>query len=188
VATLTARFGLNHNAIRQHLAKLSDAGLVIEETAPPTGPGRRRLRYRPAPEVEGSWGTHGPYQQLSLMLLQLLQEGSSAREVGAETGRRLARALPQTADPVDRLELNATRQGFAPRRVDRGSSVELILDRCPFQAAASAAPEVVCQLHRGLAEGIAKATAGQVEVIDLISRNPQRAGCRLKLVRGTSDD
>jgi len=33
VAELTARFELNHNAIRQHLAKLVDAGLVTEATA-----------------------------------------------------------------------------------------------------------------------------------------------------------
>ncbi|MDQ1500165.1 MAG: hypothetical protein QOI86_3505, partial [Actinomycetota bacterium] len=47
VATLTARFELNHNAIRQHLAKLCAAGLVIEEVGPSTGRGRPRLQYRP---------------------------------------------------------------------------------------------------------------------------------------------
>jgi predicted ArsR family transcriptional regulator len=118
------------------------------------------------------------------MLVRLLEDGRSAREVGAETGRRIARTLPQTPDPIDRLELNAARQGFEPRRVERGPSVELILDRCPFQAAASAAPEVVCQLHRGLAEGIAE-TTDEVEITDLIARNPKRAGCRLKLTRST---
>ena len=40
VATLTARFGLNHNALRQHLAKLCATGLVIEEVGPSTGRGR----------------------------------------------------------------------------------------------------------------------------------------------------
>ena len=30
VTEMTAHFGLNHNAIRQHLAKLVDAGLVVE--------------------------------------------------------------------------------------------------------------------------------------------------------------
>jgi len=34
VAELTAHFGLNHNAIRQHVAKLVTAGLVREERAP----------------------------------------------------------------------------------------------------------------------------------------------------------
>jgi DNA-binding transcriptional ArsR family regulator len=31
VAELTAHFGLNHNAIRQHMAKLREARLVVEE-------------------------------------------------------------------------------------------------------------------------------------------------------------
>ena len=40
---LTAQFGLNHNAIRQHLAKLVDARLAVESTASPTArrPGLR---------------------------------------------------------------------------------------------------------------------------------------------------
>ncbi len=47
VAELTTHMGLNHNAIRQHLAILVDAGLVLEELAPESGrPGRRALQYR----------------------------------------------------------------------------------------------------------------------------------------------
>ena len=37
VAELTAHFGLNHNAIRQHLAKLVEAELVEEHAAPAVG-------------------------------------------------------------------------------------------------------------------------------------------------------
>jgi predicted ArsR family transcriptional regulator len=180
VATLTDRFGLNHNAIRQHLAKLCDAGLVLEETAPHQGPGRPRLQYRPALAAEGDWGIPSPYEDLSLMLVEMVRSGRSARDVGAEAGRRMAASLPDTDDPVDRLEINAARQGFDPRRATTRSTVDLVLGRCPFQAAASAAPEIVCELHRGLAEGIAEATGGAVEVADLIARDPRRAGCRLK--------
>ena len=56
VAELTDHFGLNHNAIRQHLAKLVDAALVIEETAPRAGRGRPRLVYRLDPATESRWG------------------------------------------------------------------------------------------------------------------------------------
>jgi predicted ArsR family transcriptional regulator len=183
VATLTAHFGLNHNAIRQHLAKLGAAGLVVEAVAAPEGPGRPRLQYRPAPAADADWGIPSPYQQLSLMLLELVRSGRSPRQVGAEAGRRMAADLPDTADPLDRLEINAIRQGFEPRRTKTRSSIDLILGRCPFQAAASAAPEVVCELHRGLAEGVVEATGGALEVTDLIARDPRKAGCRLKLKR-----
>ena len=181
VATLTARFGLNHNAIRQHLAKLCAAGLVTEEVAAPEGRGRPRLQYRPAPGVDADWGVPSPYEELSLLLLELVRSGRNPREVGAEAGRRMAGALPDATDPVDRLVINAVRQGFEPRRVASRSSTDLILGRCPFQAAAAAAPEVVCELHRGLAEGIAEASGGTVKVADLIARDPRKAGCRLKL-------
>jgi predicted ArsR family transcriptional regulator len=183
VATLTARFGLNHNAIRQHLAKLCDAGLVIEEVAAREGPGRPRLQYRPALVADADWGIPSPYEELSLMLLEIVRSGRAPRDVGAQAGRALAGDLPHTADPVDRLEINATRLGFEPRRVTNRSSIDLILGRCPFQAAATADPAVVCELHRGLAEGIAEATGGSLEVTDLIARDPRKAGCRLKLHR-----
>lgn len=181
VATLTARFGLNHNAIRQHLAKLCAAELVLEEVAPHQGPGRPRLQYRPTLAADADWGIPSPYEDLSLLLVEMLRTGRSAREVGAEAGRRMAAELPDTDDPVDRLEINATRQGFQPRRAPTRSTVDLVLGRCPFQAAASAAPDIVCELHRGLAEGIAEATDDTIEVTDLVARDPRRAGCRLKL-------
>ena len=181
VATLTARFGLNHNAIRQHLAKLCTAGLVIEDVAAAAGPGRPRLQYRLALAADSDWGIPSPYEQLSLMLLDMVHTGRSARDVGAEAGWHMAGELPDTTDPLDRLEINAARQGFEPRRAQTRSSTDLILGRCPFEAAASTDPDLVCELHRGIADGIAEASGGAIEVTDLIARNPRKAGCRLKL-------
>ena len=183
VATLTARFGLNHNAIRQHLNKLCAAGLVIEEVGPRSGPGRPRLQYRPALAANADWGIPSPYEELSVMLVQVLASGRSPREVGVEAGRRMAAELPETADPVDWIEINAVRQGFDPRRVERGCSVNLVLGRCPYEAPATAAPDVICELHLGLAEGIAQASGGRLEVKGLTARDPRRAGCRLMLTR-----
>ena len=183
VATLTARFELNHNAIRQHLAKLCDAGLVIEEVGPSTGRGRPRLQYRPALVTSGDWGIPSPYEHLSVMLVEALRSGRSPREVGAEAGRQWAATLPDTEDPVDSLEIIAADRGFEPRRVERRGSVDLVLGHCPFQVTAATAPDIVCQLHLGLAEGIAEATGGTVEVTELVARDPRRAGCRLKLRR-----
>ena len=67
------------------------------------------------------------------------------------------------------------------------SSIDLILGRCPFQIAARAAPEVICELHRGLAEGVVEATGGTLRVTDLIARDPRNARCRLKLQRTTPE-
>src|SRR4051812_37520204 len=72
VAEMTAHFGLNHNAIRQHLAKLLDAGLVVESTVPIAGPGRPRLVYEIDPAAESRWGVVGPYERLSLLLAEII--------------------------------------------------------------------------------------------------------------------
>lgn len=119
----------------------------------------------------------------AVLLVEALRRGRSPREVGAEAGRQLAATVQGSTDPVDRIETIAARRGFEPRRVDRRGSVELVLEHCPFESTASTAPEIVCQLHLGLAEGIAEASGGSVEVTQLIARNPRRAGCRLKLQR-----
>lgn len=183
IAGLTAKFGLNHNAIRQHVNKLCAAGLLIEEAGPPSGPGRPRLRYRPSLVVNGDWGIPSPYEGLSVMLVRALASGRSPREVGAEAGRQMAAQLPETTDPVDKIETIAVRHGFEPRRVERRSSVELVLCRCPYEATATAAPDIVCQLHLCLAEGMAEASGDTVSVTGLVARDPARAGCRLTLAR-----
>ena len=56
VGELTDYEQLNHNAVRQHLAVLKDAGLVTEEVEDRDRAGRPRLLYRLHPEVAGSWG------------------------------------------------------------------------------------------------------------------------------------
>jgi predicted ArsR family transcriptional regulator len=181
VAQLTDHLGLNHNAIRQHLAKLCQAGLVVESLAPATGPGRRRLQYRVDPNAVAAWGGESPYEQLALLLLELRNSGRSARDVGYDAGRAFAtRPRLSSSDPVDALMTLVARQGFEPRRVERDGETEIVLDRCPYAAAASADPATVCELHRGLAEGMADAVR-EVEVTDLVAHNPTRAGCRVRL-------
>ena len=82
VAELIDQFPFNHNAIRQHLAKLVAAGLVVETTAPAAGRGRPRLVYEVNPAVEGQWGTTGPYERLSRLLVEVIRTGLGPEEVG----------------------------------------------------------------------------------------------------------
>lgn len=188
VAELTEVFGLNHNAIRQHLAKLCEAQLVEEELAPPRGPGRRKLQYRIVPAAAGAWGGSSSYEQLALLLIELIGTNRSPREVGYEAGRRVAAPHGRRVAgcdgqaALDALEALVARQGFEPERRQRGGRTVLILQQCPYAAAASADPAVVCELHRGLAEGMADALGGGVEVEALVPRDPRRAGCRLETI------
>ncbi|MGH9276812.1 MAG: helix-turn-helix transcriptional regulator [Acidimicrobiales bacterium] len=186
VAVLTQQFSLNHNAVRQHLAKLCEAGLLVEELAARRGPGRPALQYRLAPGVHGMWATRSPYEQLSLYLLEIASSGRSARDVGAEAGRESAEAQPVSpngdgASTLDRLLAEMQRRGFEPRLNADRVGTEITLDFCPLAAAASMEPEVVCEIHLGLIEGFLGAAGGDVVLGALKPKNPQRAGCRVLL-------
>jgi predicted ArsR family transcriptional regulator len=183
VATLARYLGFNHNAIRQHLAKLTQAGLLTEERASPTTTGRPPLEYRVAPTAMGSWGAPGPYELLALMLLDIAEGDSTPLEAGVAAGRALAQGCADGADPLQTVETEMARRGFEPRRETRETVMELVLERCPFLAAASAHPDVVCQLHRGLAAGILDGMHADMQVRDLVIHPPAEAGCRLQFER-----
>lgn len=181
VAELTDHFGLHHNAIRQHLARLVDAGLVEESTAPATGRGRPRLVYRVPPHAGSRWGAVGPYERLTVLLAEALRTGATPAEVGRRAVAATEPAAPPDADPVEVVTAAMARHGFAPDVRRRGDRVEVVLRACPFEAAAVADPEVVCAVHRGMAEGIAELAHGRVIVDALVPSDPRRHACRLRL-------
>ncbi len=182
VAELTNFTELNHNAVRQHLAVLKDAKLVIETSETRERPGRPRLMYRLKPEAAGRWGTQGPYQYLAALLADALSNGKSPLEVGRQAGRRETSRPAPDEDPLDKIEEQMARRGFRPTRSTRASKVDFVLGRCPFEDVAVTNRDTVCQLHLGLAEGMADGLGG-LRVIRLVSKNPRRAGCRLVLHR-----
>jgi predicted ArsR family transcriptional regulator len=182
VAELTDLVQLNHNAIRQHLAVLKDAGLVVEETEDRHRPGRPRLLYRLDPEVAGSWGTPSPYAWLAGMLSESLRTGHDPRQVGRKEGIREAVSVSGSGESTDLLEEEMIRRGFRPTRVEKGNRLDFVLGRCPFVDVAAGNPDTVCQLHLGLAEGLTEGLGG-VEVERLVIKDAHKAGCRLSLQR-----
>lgn len=179
VAELTAHFGLNHNAIRQHLAKLVEARLVDERTAPPSGRGRPRLQYVVDPSAESRWGVQGPYERLSLWLAEMVRTGDTAVEVGRRVGRRRRLGSTPSGDPVAELMHQMAAHGFDPVVRQQGSKVDITLRTCPFATTALADPDTVCDLHLGIARGIADNLDGLV-VDELVIKDPRRARCRLR--------
>lgn len=182
VAELTDYVRLNHNAVRQHLAVLKDAGLVVEEIEKRARPGRPRLLYRLAPEVAGRWGTPGAYAWLAGLLSDAVRRQLGPRQVGRQEGHRRGAELAGTGEHTRVLEGEIARSGFRPTRVERGRVVEFVLGRCPFADVAGTDPDTVCQLHLGLAEGLAEGLGG-LEVEGLVAKDPRRAGCRLTIRR-----
>jgi predicted ArsR family transcriptional regulator len=184
IAELNERFPLNHNAIRQHLAKLVAAGLVVE-AAPVAGrPGRPRLMYAVAPAAAGQWGTTGPYERLSRLLVEIIRTGLDPEEVGRRAADEFRVPAP-SGDVVADITAAMARQGFEPEvRAVRGGA-EIVLDRCPFASTALADRHTICALHLGIAEGLAEGTPATVD--ELVAYDPRSAGCRIRL-RLHSDD
>ena len=153
VAELTEHLGLHHNAIRQHLAKLVEAGLVSEATAPRVGRGRPRLVYTVDPSAESRWGVTGPYERLTLLLTEIIRTRRLA-------GRRRPSRRPARAHRNDRRRSSGgfgrTRwsdTGSSRPRLAEGNKVDIVLGACPFETTALADPDTVCGLHLGLALG-----------------------------------
>ncbi len=198
IAELTQFMHLNHNAVRQHLAVLCTVGLVIEETEKRRRPGRPRLLYRTAPEVAGTWGTSGPIEVLAGLLVEVIDAQSSPREVGRRAGsERVSNRKGQVGsdgrDPVaDGANANAVTPleemggqlaalGFQPNLQHRGDGAEILLTRCPYASIATRSHRPICELHLGIAEGLAEAIGG-IAVISLVARDPSEAGCALRMV------
>ena len=178
VAALTEAVGLHHNAVRQHLAVLVEAGLVREQTAAPSGPGRPRFTYELAPAADSRWGALGPYERLSMMLTEVIRTGDSPVGVGRRLALAAQTGTDRSATGLTMLLDDLERSGFAPTDSIRGRSVTITLHECPFASAALTDPDVVCDLHLGLAQGTAEA-AGGLTVDSLTRKDPRRAGCRL---------
>lgn len=179
IAELTDLLRLNHNAIRQHLAKLVAAGLVVDGTAPRTGRGRPKLVYEVAPGVESRWGVTGPYERLAALLTEVIRSGRTPVEVGREAGREIRAGLDPSQDGVEGVAHTMARQGFAPSTRRRGSRAKVVLETCPFASTVLVDPHTVCQLHLGLAEGLVTGTDAVVD--ELAAKDPRRAGCVLTL-------
>jgi predicted ArsR family transcriptional regulator len=186
VAELTAHLGVHHNAVRQHLAKLVDAGLLVETTRPARGRGRPSLQYEPDRAVAAKWGAVGPYERLAVWLTEVIASGAPAVDVGRragagdpflETSDDLDPA--RSPDPARSLARQMDRHGFAPTLTHEGDEVEIVLHQCPFASAALADQDVVCSLHLGMAQGFAEAIGG-IEIDELAPTDPRHPHCRLR--------
>ena len=137
--------------------------------------------YRVDPAAESRWGVTGPYERLSVLLTEIIRTGDAPVEVGRRAGTiRGTRASEGTGDAVEAIADAMAREGFDPEIRRRRDGTDIVLRTCPFESGALEDPDTVCQLHLGMAEGMAE-TVGRVEVDGLVAKDPRRAQCRLKL-------
>lgn len=187
---LVATTGLHANTVREHLEGLRGSGLVTREPAPAVGRGRPAWRY--AATRESAEDPRPEYAGLAVALARVIVRTSAdpahdARLAGAEWGGELARehgVRPSTPPPGTAARRTTTEvfaaMGFAPEA--DAAHTEVRLTRCPLLQAAHQHPEVVCSVHRGIAEGLLAAAGDDGDEVELLPF-AEPGACLLRLGR-----
>jgi predicted ArsR family transcriptional regulator len=164
---LADRLGLHANTVRLHLDRLREVGLVDVEALHRGTVGRPQHRYFLAAGAPGL-GFDPPAHVLLAGLLAALAErvgadpddaADTGHAWGVEAGKRT-----RNRSCLRALEAELLRLGFEPAvepgdgTAEGAARVEFL--HCPFRELAEAYPELVCNLHRGLCEGVVDQVGG----------------------------
>jgi len=186
---LAERLALHPNTVRPHLDRMREAGLVEVEPIHRGTVGRPQLRYSLAPGAPGL-GFDPPAHTLLAGLLAALAEqlggdGLDASNLGRRWGTDAAGRRQPGRGCLAALVKELDRLGFDPVESELGGldgdarRVRVDFLHCPFRELAEAYPELVCNLHRGIVEGVvsngarAGQPAGMVEDFrTLVDRDP----------------
>jgi predicted ArsR family transcriptional regulator len=176
---LADRLGLHANTVRLHLERLREAGLVEVEPVHRGRVGRPQHVYSLAAGAPGLGFDPPSYTLLAGLLATLAERvGAEAADAvaagqawGAEAGRRT-----RARSCVRALANELQRLGFDPSAEQRGAVTDIAFLHCPFRDLAEAYPELVCNLHRGICEGVVEAVGGGSveEFATLYDRDPCR--------------
>jgi predicted ArsR family transcriptional regulator len=159
--------GLHANTVRLHLDRLREVGLVDVEAVHRGTVGRPQHLYSLAAGAPGL-GFDPPAHALLAGLLAALAERvgadpDDAAETGHAWGQDVARRT-RTRSCLHALATELDQLGFEPA-VSPGDgpaegAVRIEFLHCPFRELAEAYPELVCNLHRGICEGVVDAVGG----------------------------
>jgi predicted ArsR family transcriptional regulator len=164
---LADSLGVHANTVRLHLERLRDVGLVDVEVVRRGTVGRPQHLYFLAAGAPGL-GFDPPAHVLLAGLLATLAErvgadADDAADSGHAWGREAGRRT-RTRSCLRALESELNRLGFEPAvepgdgTSEGGTRIEFL--HCPFRELAEAYPELVCNLHRGLCEGVVDQVGG----------------------------
>ena len=183
VAELTEQLPVSHNAVRQHLAKLVDAGLVVETPSRAGGPGRPRPVYELHRRGRSSLGwRRGPTSASSRLLVEIIRTGRSSRG-GRPGARPTGSGRPVIAvTTVGDLEVAMAPTGLrarGPHEPTQGAEVVAphlpVRGRRPSPTVRRLRPPPRAS-PTGLADGPTLRASEE-----LVANDPRRADCRIRL-------
>lgn len=173
VKDLVAHFGMHHSAIRIHLNKLEEAGLIISRKRHnPGAVGRPQLTFLPNPRALSISLPARDYRLLSQLLLEFIAraaEPEKAQEFAHAWGASHVRTRGHLSDGP--LPFDDAVQAFAEEMQILGSTPhDLFVEgttasfsqsNCPFLELAQRYRPLVCSLHQALHRGMIVELVGQ---------------------------
>jgi predicted ArsR family transcriptional regulator len=164
---LAERLDLHPNTVRLHLERLREAGLIDVEAVHRGTVGRPQHVYFLADGAPGLGFDPPAHALLAGLLASLAERVGADPDDAAETGHAWgteAGRRTRTRSCLRALEGELAQLGFEPARdaadgeYEGSSRIEFL--HCPFRELAEAYPELVCNLHRGLCEGVVDQVGG----------------------------
>lgn len=181
LATLAAASGLHENTVRGHLEGLAADGLVVRERGPAHGRGRPAWLWRACSD-----SAVREYAGLAAALARTLRRTSERPEddavgAGQDWGHGLAAGRAgREGTPSSQVYDLLRDLGFAPEGQVAEGGADLLLTRCPLLEAASAEPDIVCNVHLGLVVGALQEYDAPDPDAELLPF-AEPGGCRLRL-------
>jgi predicted ArsR family transcriptional regulator len=189
VRSLAQDFSLHPNAIRQHLSRLEQAGLVVSHAdRDGVGAGRPRRLYEPSPEpLEFD---HPPRSTRAIVSLlaeavdtlpsdprRLAQFGRGWGRSWATRRKRENGSVPRSRrGRADYLMRELSEWGWRPLAQREPQGIRLTTGRCLFRDRAPGANGRCCALEEGLLTGLVETLVnGHAKVV-------RTQGCRLEVV------
>jgi len=164
---LADRLGVHANTVRLHLERLRDVGIVDVEAVHRGTVGRPQHLYFLADGAPGVGFDPPAHALLAGLLASLAERLGADPDDAADAGHAWgveAGSRTRTRSCVRALEHELHRLGFEPAvgpgdgTSEGGARIDFL--HCPFRELAEAYPELVCNLHRGLCEGLVDQVGG----------------------------
>ena len=185
VGDLADTFSVHPNAIRQHLARLEQAGLVTSRPHREGGAGRPRRLYRAVTDPLRIGAARPTPGRMLEMLQGALGELPATRPELRAFGRSWGRAwadrrrarLETPADARGRLELLTAELavwGWEPATSRENGSIHVRTGRCVFEGTAPGSNGRCCALEEGLLAGLVEGILDEGSI-------PVLEGCRLEV-------
>lgn len=174
---ISRRLELHPNTVRVHLDKMREAGL-LEATPDRHGAiGRPEYRWSAVPPPPALGLEPSGLRLLAHLLAELAASAGLAPEAAASVGRRWMAVQPAVAvaageQAVGGAEMDTVIHQLAllgfdpavelrdsPGQADEAASIAFA--SCPFRELAAVYPDIICELHRGITEGITEQVSRQ---------------------------